>query len=383
MRGSAVFFLFPRAVMYNTGIMQFPQYITNNVTSQVKQHWLTLAFILGFIVDTITLNRVDQLFDNIILFSYVVLAMLSIVLLYSAIAERFGERTSMFLKKWSPVLMQYAFGGLLSGMLIFYGRSGPILESWPFILMIIGVIFGNETIKDRSGRLVYNLVIFFTGLFAYVVLVVPVFIGKMGAWVFVGSGLLALAIMFWFFKIVERIVPNFVQLQKRTIIFIIGLIYALFNMLYFANIIPPIPLSLKHVGIYHNVVRVDDTYTLSYEKPSWWEWYRNSDRSFRYTEGQSIYCYASVFAPSRLATNVYHRWEYYDAAEEKWVTHGDPIPYSITGGRGDGYRGYTLINAYHEGTWRCVVETARGQVIGSEKFEIVSGVPKELETRKE
>lgn len=352
------------------------------MVSRLQRHWLTVAFIVGFIVDNITLNRVDQLFDNIILFSYVVLAMLSILTLYAGIAERYSERTNIFLKKWAPVVMQYAFGGLLSGMLIFYGRSGTFVESWPFILMILGVIYGNEVISNRQGRLVYNLVIFFIGLFAYIVLVVPVILGKMGAWVFVGSGVLALVIMFWFFGRVEKIVPNFVQLQKRNVIFIIGVMYFTLNILYFANIIPPIPLSMKHVGIYHNVVRVDDTYKLTYEKPAWWVWYRNSDNTFRYEENDSVYCYASVFAPSRLATDVYHRWEYYDEEAGEWREHAR-LAYSIAGGRGDGYRGYTLINSYHEGTWRCVVETARGQVIGMEKFTIAEGDRGELVTREE
>jgi hypothetical protein len=362
--------------------MEDVRHLKHQVASQARRHWMTLAFVAGFIVDNITLNRVDQLFDNIILLSYVVLAMLSILLLYAGIAERFNERTSFFLKKWMPVLMQYAFGGLLSGMLIFYGRSGSIMESWPFILMILAVIYGNETITNRQSRLVYNLVIFFIGLFAYVVLVVPVVTGKMGAWVFVGSGLIALAVMHVFFGWLERIVPNFIQLQKRNVVFIIGLIYVVMNVLYFTNVIPPIPLSMKHVGIYHNVVRIDDTYKLTYEKPVWWKWYRNSDEEFHYVQGESIYCYASVFAPSRLATDVYHRWQYYEVAEGKWKDH-TRIAYSISGGRGEGYRGYTLINSYHEGKWRCVVETARGQVIGAETFEIVSGGRGELMTREE
>ncbi len=358
-------------------------YIYKVLERFVKNHWLTAAFIAGFIVDNITLNRVDQLFDNIVLLSYVILAMISIILLYAGIAERFGERTNQFLKTKSPILMQYAFGGLLSGMLIFYGRSGSIAESWPFILMILAVIYGNETIKDRSGRLVYNLVIFFIGLFAYVVLVVPVLLGKMGPWIFVGSGILALFIMYLFFSFLEKIVPNFVHLQKRSVVFFIGLIYVTLNVLYFTNIIPPIPLSLKHVGVYHSVIRYEDgSYELTYEKPKWWEWYRNSDSTFHYMKGENIFCYASVFAPSRLETKVYHHWERYDETAKEWKEHGR-FAYAIQGGRGEGYRGYTQIVNYSEGKWRCTVETERGQVLGKETFTVESGVRGELMTRRE
>ncbi len=349
----------------------------------VRHHWLTVAFILGFVLDNLTLNRVDQLFDNIVLLTYVILAMVSILALYAGTAERYGERTNHFLRTKAPLLMQYAFGGLLSGMLIFYGRSGSFVDSWPFFLMILGVIYGNETIKDRAGRMVYNLVIFFVGLSSYVVLVIPVILGKMGPWIFVGSGVVSLAIMYLFCRVVERVVPNFMRLQKRSLVFIIGLIYVTLNVLYFTNIIPPIPLSLKHVGIYHSVVRQDSgIYALAYEKPKWWEWYRNSDGTFHYATGEDVYCYASVFAPARLATNIYHRWEYYDEIKDSWVEHSR-IAYTIQGGRGDGYRGYTQISNYREGEWRCTVETERGQIIGKETFTIASGMKAELVTRKE
>jgi hypothetical protein len=130
-------------------------------------------------------------------------------------------------------------GGSSPGMLIFYGRSSSLEDSWPFLILILGVIYGNETIKNRGQRLVYNLTIFFVGLFAYFVLIIPVLLGKMGPMVFVGSGVCALMVTYFFFGLVERIVPNFVELQKRKLVFIIGLIYLTLNALYFTNLIPP------------------------------------------------------------------------------------------------------------------------------------------------
>ena len=350
----------------------------------VKNHWLTTAFLLGFFVDLITLNKVDSVFDNVVLFFYVVLALTSTLLLYAGVAERFGERMNTFLRKRAPLAMQYSFGGLLSGMLIFYGRSSSIEDSWFFLLIFIGVIYGNETIKNRSGRLLYNLIMLFIGLFAYFTLVIPVFLGKMGPWIFIGSGLVAILVITAFFKILIRIVPNFMKLQMRNAVFIVGLLYISMNVLYFTNVIPPIPLSLKHVGIYHNVVKYDDIneYEVTYEKPSWWDLFRESDKHFRYEPGDDVYCFASVFAPARLATEVYHRWEYKDSETGEWKTHLRET-YFIHGGRNEGYRGYTLISNYHEGEWQCVIETERGQVIGKERFIIESGARRELVTRRE
>lgn len=356
--------------------------IYKNIKKFARNHWLTTAFLLGFFVDLITLNKVDSVFDNAVLFFYVVLALTSTLLLYAGVAERFSEKTSKFLRRRAPLAMQYSFGGLLSGMLIFYGRSSSIEDSWFFLLIFIGVIYGNETIKDRSGRLLYNLLMLFVGLFAYTTLVIPVWTGKMGPWVFVGSGMVAVFVMYLFFRALIKIVPNFMKLQMRNAVFIVGLLYISMNVLYFTNIIPPIPLSLKHVGVYHNVIRYDDrdVYELTYEEPAWWEIFRKSDRNFRYESGDEVYCFAAVFAPARLATEVWHRWEYENPETGEWELHGR-YTYPIRGGRSDGYRGYTLIGGYHEGKWRCTVETKRGQVIGKEVFQIQSGEKKGLVTR--
>jgi hypothetical protein len=357
--------------------------ISHERMRRLKHHWLTVAFVLGFVVDNITLNQVDQLFDNIVLASYVVLAMLSITLLYAAAAERLPERIIPFVKTYVPLLTQYSFGGLLSGMLIFYGRSGSWLESWPFLIIILGVIYGNETIRDRSQRLIFNISVLFIGLFSYTVLVIPVITGKMGAWIFVGSGTLALIIMYGFVRLLHKVVPRFINLHQRALVFSVGFIFATLNFLYFTNIIPPIPLSLKEVGVYHSAIHFENgDYQLTYEKPLWWQFWRDSDAVFHYQPGDNIYCFASVFAPARLSTEIFHRWERYDATAGKWVEHGR-FSYPIFGGRGGGYRGYTNIKSVSEGKWRCTVETGRGQVLGSDTFTVVAGVPGELVTRTE
>ncbi len=348
--------------------------------SKMKRHWMTLSFVLGFIVDNITLNRVDQVFDNIVLLFYVALASSSMLVLYAGTADKLGDRYSKKAVMYAPFVLQYAFGGLLSGMLIFYGRAGSWFESWPFLLVILLAIFFNETIKDRVGRLLYNLTIFFIALFSYVVLVVPVVTGLMSPWVFVGSGLLATVIMYFFVQALFKIIPNFMTMHTSAIVFSLGAVFVGFNFFYFTNVIPPIPLSAKHIGIYHSVVRFDDgLYQVKYEEPEWWQFWVASDRKFGHQPGDNVFCFAQVFAPTRLATQVQHHWQYYNEAAKRWETYAK-LPYSIEGGRSDGYRGYTLIKNFKEGKWRCRVETTRGQVIGQETFEIVSSARRPLVT---
>lgn len=343
--------------------------------AKVKRHWMTISFVLGFILDNLTLNRVDQLFDNLVLAFYVLLAMASLLLLYGSAAEKIGGKIGDLSRKYAPLLVQFSFGGLLSGMLIFYGRSGSWSQAWPFLLIILLAIYGNETIRDRTSRLIYNIGILFIGLFSYTILIIPVLTGWMGPSVFVGSGLLALFVMYWFIQVLHKVVPRFITLHMRAIVFAIGFIFAGFNFLYFANLIPPIPLSLKDVGIYHSVVRFENgDYQLKYEDGKWYEPFKDSDKTYHAVTGDNIFCFAQVFAPTKLKTEIYHAWEYYDEEKGAWIEH-TRLSYSIAGGRGDGFRGYTLIKNYHDGKWRCSVETERGQVLGRETFSIDSTEP--------
>ena len=346
--------------------------VPREAVTRVRRYWMTIAFILGFVVDNITLNRVDQVFDNLVLLTYVILAMVSLLLLYASTAQKLDGKIAYYARHYGPLAVQFSFGGLLSGMLIFYGRSGAWEASWPFLAIILLAIYFNETITDRAGRLLYNLAILFVGLFSYVVLVIPVLTGYMGAWVFILSGLLALFMMYWFVQVLYKIIPHYMEIQMKTLVFLLGSIFAGFNFLYFTNIIPPIPLSLKDVGIYHSVVRFENgDYQLTYEDGRWWEFFKDSDDTFHPVAGGNAFCFAKVFAPTKLQTDIFHRWEYFDETEDSWVEHAR-LSYNIAGGRSDGFRGYTLIENFRDGKWRCSVETKRGQVLGREEFVIDS-----------
>lgn len=351
-----------------------PKASRSSLRSFVRRHFLTLGFVFGFIVDNLTLNRVDQLLDNVILAAYVVLAMASMLLLYAGAAEKLPEWLNSKARRFAPFVMQYAFGGLLSGMLIFYGRSGAWAASWPYLAVILLAIYGNETIKDRSTRLIYNVAILFIGLFSYVVLVVPVVTKLMGPWIFVGSGFIAVILMYGFMRLLYRIIPRFIELQLRAIVIALGVVYVGFNFLYFSNMIPPIPLSLKEAGIYHFVAKFENnTYQVKYEPGPWWQFWKNSDSTIHPSPGESVFCYAEVFAPTSFAINVVHVWEIY-TPEDGWVEY-DRYAYQIEGGRDGGYRGYALINNYQNGKWRCSIETEQGQVIGREVFTIDTTAP--------
>ena len=324
----------------------------------IKQHWLTFSFVLGFFTDLILLDQIDSLADNLVLLFYATLATVALLLFYLGIAQRLPDWFSKKLIRFMPTLMQYAFGGLLSGMLIFYGRSGDWLTSAPFLLIILSVIVGNEFVHKRSDRLVYHLALYFIGLFSYVVLVLPVLFRAMGDLMFFLSGLVALIIVSIVIQTLYRIVPNFMRANIRRIVLVIGSIYATLNILYFTGVIPPIPLSLKQHEVVHLVVPVSNGYRLTTEDQAWWRSLPFMMKELR--PGSSLSCFARVYAPTRLSTDIYHRWEYKNE-KGSWVQRAR-VKYSIAGSNQGGYRGYTTIENVPSGVWRCSVETARGQV---------------------
>ena len=344
----------------------------NNYASFFKRHWLTVVFLFGFVTDYLLLNRVDDALDNIILLTYVTLATISIILFYVGISERWGEWWTVKLRYYMPMLMQYSFGGLLSGMLIFYGRSGDFLVSAPFFLLIILVILINELLKKQSKKLVYNLAVYFVGVFSYCVLVVPVLLSDMGGVIFIGSGLLALLIIIVMVKILNRLIPRFMEIQSRILVFTIGSLYMVFNGFYFLNIIPPIPLSLTELEIYQKVEKTSaGEYRLVKENKPWTEYIPFAPDYFHPQAG--AYCFARVYAPTNFTTDITHRWQYLDKNGDwqELFTHA----YTITGENKQGYRGFTVSQNLSDGKWRCIVENNKGQVLGRKTFTIDSTRP--------
>jgi hypothetical protein len=342
---------------------------------QVKRHWLTIAFVGGFTTDFLLLNRVDDVFDNAMLLFYVVLATISVLLMYASIAGRLGETWSSRFRLVAPLFMQYSFGGLFSGMLIFYGHSGDMWASWPYLLLIIGAIAGNELIHNRGQQLVFNILAYFIGLFSYLVLVIPVFTGLMGPWIFFGSGSLALVLVYGLIRLLALIIPNYLLLQMRPVVFLIVGMFVFLNTLYFTNVIPPIPLSLQDIVIAHSVVRFASagSYELTVESVPWWRLYDRLFTTFHPGDTGAAACFTRVYAPTRIKTEIFHHWEYQDE-RGRWQDHFT-LSYPITGESVQGYRGYTYIQSPRDGVWRCSVETARGQVLGRREFTVDSSRP--------
>lgn len=321
---------------------------------------------LGFIVDYITLNRVDTIFDNAIIITYILLT--GAVVFVSHYLTYVQPKLPLRLKKASiflPFLLQFAYGGLLSGITIFYYHSTSLL-TLPFLLVLIVLFIGNDILHQRYPKLSFQILVLGIAIVAYSILIIPVLVGHISWFVFLLGLCIGTLITWGYSNLFQTYIPQLYYQFAQKIKIIIVLIFALFLFMYTVNILPPVPLSLKSAGIYSSIIRVSsDNYSFTeFEKP-WYIFWRETPRTIDH-EGP-VFVFASVFAPRNFSETLYHTWSWYNPTSQEWE-QTDRIPMGIIGGRSEGFRGYTQKNRLIDGKWRVDITNKKGQIIDRISF---------------
>lgn len=329
----------------------------------------SLALVTGFILDALTLRRVDNLYENAVFVSYFLIIGFSIIAINYIEAGKYEREWVGRMHPFLLLLIQFALGGLFSGFSIFYFRSGSLLSSWPFILILFALLITNESMRKRYERLIFQISLLFVALFFFTIFAVPVVLGHMGATIFILSGVASLVLIIGFVYLLWRLVPERVEKSRRSLVYAISSILILINVLYFTNLIPPIPLSLKNAGVYHSISRAGGEYVAKEDQQSVISKLQIFDNIY-IKKGEPVFAYSAVFAPNNITTTIVHNWKHFDSKNSRWVST-DRIPYTVIGGVGRGFRGYTQKSNLEEGLWTVNVETERGQVIGRITFEVI------------
>ncbi|HEY4525098.1 MAG TPA: DUF2914 domain-containing protein [Candidatus Paceibacterota bacterium] len=339
-------------------------------------HWYEryispLALIAGFLIDNFfLLDRVDVVFGNILLFSYLVLAAACIVLLNYVESGKTRNSYVLSVAPFVPVAMQLAFGALFSGYLALYSKSASIAVSWIFVFAIAALLIGNERFRRSYTQLPFQVAILYTALFSFLIFILPVIFKSIGPAMFLLSGAVGLFVMTLFLLVLHSLMPERFDPARTKIARIIAVLFVTFNVLYFLNLIPPLPLALKDAGVYHSITRSGFEYTLSYEPLPWYKRYFNYNTQFHRAPSESAYVFTSIFAPTGLETRVVHEWQYFDEPTGEWLTR-TVVDFIISGGRDQGFRGYSQKGTLEEGKWRVNVKTQYGQLIGRVSFSVI------------
>lgn len=332
------------------------------------------AFGAGFVLDLFTLNRIDQKFDLTILLIHISLVTFWILLWHIARSPHDffikHEKAMNLAHKIAPTAMQFSFGALFSGFVIFYTKSSSILISWPFLIIIYTLFLGNETFRKFYRGLYFQMGLFFFSLFTFLIFFVPLQLHRIGLGPFLISGLISIILIGGFLYFCKKILQSISKKEFKIVCVSVLGIWVSMNVLYVYNFIPAIPLSLKTDGIYESIIRTPlGGYSARKEERKWWE-YLNPVEKIQKIPKQDIYYFSSVFAPIHFKEPIVHDWQRWDPYTRSWRSIYDHT-INIIGGRDGGFRGYTyLIDPVH-GTWRILVRTPKGQILGQKKFHII------------
>ena len=333
-------------------------------------------FLAGVTYDSLTLTRIDRPLDNLILLLYLTVLGVLVILtgrfqlgLIPSASEHKSWNALSLIHRVQPHFakaLQFLLGGLFSAYAIFYSQSTSFSTTAIFLGLIVVFLIANEFLQTRYSSLKMLVSLFALVTLSFLTFFLPVLTGWMNDVIFL-TGVLMTGVIVW--KIVQLTLqglPHVSFYTAFTISFPALCLVILCTVLYFLNWIPPIPLSLKFGGIYHQIEKIHDEYILTYEKGPWYDlWKASNDRV---TIDAPVHCFSSVFAPVTLQTTIYHHWQWRPLDEVASFTTTDRIPITITGGREKGYRSYTTKHRVQRGEWRVNVETEDGRILGRMKF---------------
>ena len=333
-------------------------------------------FAAGFLFDMVTVGRIDSwtTIGQQAIYLTVALIALSQMLLEADQPPR--EPGGFVLKRWyyeyRSALVHFLIGALLNLYAIFYFKSSSLLVSFGFLGFLVLLLLANELRRVKSAGLPFKFALLglcFLSFFAYLV---PVLVGSIGLGLFLVSmlmGCIPFVVAAWS---IGRGSPAKSALVRRQILLPLGCVLVGFLTFYLFRLIPPVPLSIPFIGVYHQVERAGDSYRLSHERPAWRFWH-NGDQSFLAQPGDKVYVFFRIFSPARFSDQVQMRWHWRDPARG-WTAH-DTIPIRIVGGREQGFRGYGVKSNYQPGEWKVQVETLDGREIGRVYFDLVAVPP--------
>ncbi|MCC7160561.1 DUF2914 domain-containing protein [Candidatus Nomurabacteria bacterium] len=332
----------------------------------------SLSLISGFIFDIITLKRVDTLWENIWILGHLFIIGIFIILIHSKDNEEGDEANPSKAHFWYVNILQFFFGGILSTYLVFYFRSADLFSTWPFILILLLAFIANESLKRHFIRLSFQISLFFLSIYSFMIFLVPIVLHRIGDWVFVLSGILSLIIIWFFLRILFKFIKENKKNRKAVTLLISG-IFILVNFLYFTNMIPPMPLSLKDAGVYYNITKnIEGNYELMYENTGWKK-YLDLYPDFNKVAGMPVYVFSAIFSPKNLNLNIIHEWQHYNEARKEWQTES-VVNLPVVGGRDGGFRTYSMRSNISAGKWRVNIKTNTGKTIGHLRFNIVPAV---------
>jgi len=333
----------------------------------LKPYWPAIFFVGGFVFDILTLGRIDS---HINILTHALYLLLALAALLTQILElqpnQSGGRLVTWFFTYRDEGIHFLLGALLNAFVIFFLKSGTFANTIVLLALLAVLLVVNEMEFFRSRGPTLKMVLFNISLCCFMIYLLPLLLGHISSGIFILSLFCALLANLAVWQLLAMAGVGFDRLRRQVLLPALATVFG-FAVLYGARMIPPVPLSLLQIGIYHNLEREDGVFRLFRETPLWQFW-AQGDQDFLARDGDRIFLFCRIFAPGGFRDQLDFRFQRYDEGRG-WQTT-DQIPLTIVGGRAEGFRGYAYKSNYQAGRWRALVETAEGLEIGRINFRI-------------
>lgn len=333
----------------------------------------SLAFLgAGSLWDVLTLTRIDRWTDQAFIAAYQLIFFATIVLdlRWSA-----ADDPPWFVRRWPNLLRygsQFALGSMLSAYTVFYFRGAASVRAFVYGLFLVVLLVANEFVTERLRAVPVRLAVLAFALFNGFVFALPIWTG----WLIpaIVPALAAFGVTYLARRLAQpaHLAANEPIVGKlRALGPAVGVLVLTLGLVW-ANVLPPLPLSLQRVGVFRDVARTEDGVLLTGEKQGFFSPYRY-DRTLHWQPGEYAWCFTAVFAPRGMDLEVVHHWEQF-RPDEGWLTR-DSLTLEVRGGRDGGFRTWSRKQHLEPGPWRVRITDPRGRELGRVHVDVVAGEP--------
>lgn len=330
-------------------------------------------FFAGFLFDVLLLHRIDSLPLLIHQGTYLVLTAGLVFVDFQLHAR--GKEPGGF---WGKVasyrlwVMHFFLGTLLNAFIVFYFRSSSGVMATIFLVALVALIVLNELPRFRERGPVVRVALLSFCITSYLAYLIPVVWGVLRSWQYYLSLALGAACTVGLWKIFTRFGHDPTWTFRRAVAPGLALQAFLF-IAYLGDAIPPVPLSLKSIAMYNEVIPERDGqerhYRLRYVAPPAWKVWASVPSDLLLAPGEKAWVFVRIFAPARFQDSVAFAWDF-DDPKQGWVAWGKPFSTRLSGGSEKGYRTYAYTSPSRAGTYRVRVLTADEREIGRKTFRV-------------
>ena len=328
------------------------------------------SFVAGFLWDSFTLSRIDQLTDNLVLLLYL-LGLNAALVLSHLVRVRALQNPRWIRFEWLyPLGISFFQGGLFSAYVIYYFQSASLSKNLVFVVFLCGFMLAAEFLKHRLGDIRLQLALYFVLTQSFWAFFFPILLHKMGHGVYIFSGIFSFLSLTLLVAFLFR--TGAIQTDRYLYnCLLVGLaMFVSLESLYLAGWIPPVPLSMKSAGVYHTVEKKWDRYRLGYEPAKWYQPWHTADPVFHFAPpDDQLVGFFSIFAPQGIEQGIVETWLWFDPELDGWRLM-DTHKYQIQGGRDGGWRTYYIKKQIADGLWKVELKNQSSRLVGRVEFEV-------------